>query len=268
MDRRSVAHVYNPLQPLHINSCKNAPLPPLLQRRVPGPLHYNVTSHTEHDPKPVDGVLSNVIYSKASPHWHTHFLNDLAQKLRDSRSVRLVSGPPVSEMQEQYSGRSARYEPLEPQYRTLQALHGQLHQSSVLLPREPALSTAHTEYRRFSRSELAPFSALDASPTRGPFAKRAALIPLYPHKATPGTYSQLRLPRPLVPVPRGGRSSVYMDSFSVPTPLPMSSTHVAVLAGTKHTEESGRSLLQHILDVPEMYGTENQTYGKGRMVLV
>lgn len=32
-----------------------------------------------------------------------------------------------------------------------QALHGQLHQSSVLLPREPALSTAHTEYRRFSR---------------------------------------------------------------------------------------------------------------------
>ncbi|KAF4093054.1 hypothetical protein AMELA_G00028320 [Ameiurus melas] len=266
MDRRSVAHVYNPPQPLHVNSCKNAPLPPLLQRPVPGPLHYNVTSHTEHDPKPVDGVLSNVIYSKASPHWRTHLLNDMAQKLRDSRSVRLVSGPPVSEMQEQYSGRSARYEPLEPQYRTLQALHGQLHRSSVL-PREPALSTAHTDYRRFSRSELAPLSALDASPTRGPFTKRAELIPLSPHKATSST-SQLRLPRPPVLVPQGGRSSVYMDSFSVPAPLPMSSTRVAVLAGTKLTEESGRSLLQHILDVPEMYGTENQTYGKGRMVLV
>lgn len=32
-----------------------------------------------------------------------------------------------------------------------QALLGQLHQSSVLLPKEPALSTAHTDYRRFSR---------------------------------------------------------------------------------------------------------------------
>ncbi|XP_026772076.3 uncharacterized protein zgc:193811 isoform X1 [Pangasianodon hypophthalmus] len=272
MDRRSsantssgVGHVYIHPQPLHTHSCKNAPLPPLLQRRVPGPLHYSVTSYTEHDPKPMHGVLSNVTYSKASPHWRTHFLDDLAQKLRDSRSVRLVSAPPVSEMQEQYRGRSAPYDPLEPHYRTLQALHGQLHQSSVVLPKEPALSTAHTDYRRFSRSELAPLLALDASPTHGPFPK---LIPLRSYKAPPSASSQPQLPRPSVPVPHGGRSSMYMDSFSVPMPPPMSSTHVAVLAGTKRTEESGRSLLQHILDVPEMYSTENQTYGKGRMVLV
>lgn len=32
-----------------------------------------------------------------------------------------------------------------------QALHGQLHQSSVLLPKVLALSTAQTDYRRFSR---------------------------------------------------------------------------------------------------------------------
>ncbi|XP_060758419.1 stabilizer of axonemal microtubules 3 [Neoarius graeffei] len=247
----------------------DAPLPPVLQRRISRPQHYIVTSYTEHDPKPVDGVLSNVIYSKAPPHWRTHFLNDLAQKLRDTRSVRLVSAPPVTEMQEQYRGRSAPYEPQEPHYRTLQAQLGQIHQSSgLLLPKEPALSTTRTDYRHFSRSELAPLSALDASPTCGPFTKRAALIRPPPHSALPGASSQLQLPRPSIPVPHGGRSSVYMDSFSRPAPPPMSSTHVAVLAETKRTEESGWGLLQHIPDVPEMYSTENQMYGKGRLVLV
>ncbi|KAK3552731.1 hypothetical protein QTP86_021109 [Hemibagrus guttatus] len=233
------------------------------KRRVPGPPRY---TYTDHDPKPVESVWRNVIYSKAAPHWRTHFLNGLAEKLRDSRSVRLLSAPPVSEMQDQYRGRSAPYEPLKPHYRMLQTLHGQLHQSSVLLPREPALSTAHTDYRRFSRSELALLSASDASPTHGHFTKCATLPRLQAHKAPHGASSQLQLPRPTVPIPHGGRSSVYMDSFGVPAPLTMSSTtSMTALAGT---EESGRSLLQHILGVPEMYSTENQTYGKGRMVLV
>lgn len=142
----------------------------------------------EHDPKPVESVLRNVIYSKPSPHWRTHFLNGLAQKviiiiiiiiliiinsekyifitshviwsdnicgsvvfevlpgspdwcggplgcdnlpleircvcvlvqLRNSESVRLASVPSVSEMRDQYSGRSVLYEPLEPHYRMLQ----------------------------------------------------------------------------------------------------------------------------------------------------
>lgn len=43
---------------------------------------------------------------------------------------------------------------------------------------------------------------------------------------------------------------------------------MAALAGTNHNRESEQSLLEHVLDVPEMYGTENQTYGKGKMVLV
>ncbi|KAI5629450.1 protein lin-7-like B [Silurus asotus] len=176
------------------HSCAhNAPLPPLLRRRVPGPLHYSVTSHTEHHPKPVDVVLRNVIYSQPPPHWCTHFLNRLPQKLRDSRSVKLVSAPPVSEMQEQYRGRSAPDEPLEPHYRTL----------------------------------------------------------------------RLRLPRPSIPVSYGGRSSVYMGSFSAPARPPVSST--LVLA---RTEETGPDPLQHVLGVPEMYSTENKTYGTGRTVLV
>ncbi|KAG7334710.1 hypothetical protein KOW79_001306 [Hemibagrus wyckioides] len=260
------AHVYVHPQALHTNSCKNAPLPPLLQRRVPGLPRYSITSHTEHDPKPVESVLRNVIYSKPAPHWRTHFLNGLAQKLRDSESVRLASVPSVSEMRDQYSGRSALYEPLDPHYRVLQTLHGQIHQSSVLLPREPELSTAHADYRRFSRSELAHLSPSNASPIHGHFTKSAPLPRLQAHKAPPSASSQLQLPCPPVPIPHGGRSSVYMDSFHVPAPLPMSSdTSMTVLAGT---EENGRSLLQHILGVPEMYNTENQTYGKGRMVLV
>lgn len=129
--------------------------------------------------------------------------------------------------------------------------------------------TFHLTFRFWSRSrsELAPLSALAASPTRGPltFSQRAAPIRLPRHKAPPSASSQLRLPRPFVPVPHGARNSTYTDSFSVPPPPPMSSTHAAE---PKRTEESGRGLLQHILGVPEMYGTENQTYGKGRMALV
>ncbi|KAI5097121.1 hypothetical protein C0J45_12430, partial [Silurus meridionalis] len=239
---------------------QDAPLPPLLRRRVPGPLHYSVTSHTVHHPKPVDVVLRNVIYSNAPPHWCTHFLNRLPQKLRDSRSVKLVSAPPVSEMQEQYRGRSAPDEPLEPHYRTLRALHGQLHQASVLLQGEPALSTAHSDYRRFSRSESTPPSA---SPNRRPFPERPALIHPPSQQTPPCTSSQLRLPRPSIPVSYGGRSSVYMGSFSAPARPPVSSTRVLA-----RTEETGPDPLQHVLGVPEMYSTENKTYGTGRTVLV
>ncbi|KAM9457357.1 stabilizer of axonemal microtubules 3 [Clarias gariepinus] len=252
-----LSHVYIHPQRLDTHSCMNAPLPPSLYRQEPGPVHYSITSHTQHDPKPVDGVLGNEVYSKASPHWHTHFLNDLAHTLRASRSFRYVSAPPVSEMQDQYRGHSAPYQPLQPHYRDL---HGRLHHSSVLLPKEPALSTTHTDYRRFKRSELASVSASDTSPTRGPFPH---LIHLPPVKAPPSV-----MHRPSVPVPHGGRSSVYTDTFRVPVHPPVSSTQVAVLAETKHTDESGRSLLQHILDVPHMYSTENRTYGKERIVLV
>ncbi|XP_060749145.1 uncharacterized protein zgc:193811 [Tachysurus vachellii] len=261
---------HDPVHPqlLDTHSCKNAPLPPVLQRRAPRAPQY-ITSYMEHDPKPVDDVLRNVIYPKAAPHWRAHYLSDLAKKLRDSRSVRSVSAPPVSEMKDQYRGRSAPYQPLEPHYRTLQTLHGQLHQPSDLQPEEPAISTTHADYRRFSRSELALLSGSDDSPTHAHLTKSATPPRLLALEAPPSTSSQLQLHRPPVPVPHGGRSSLYMDSIGLPASLPKScTTSMAALAGTNHNGESELSLLEHVLDVPEMYGTENQTYGKGKIVLV
>lgn len=63
---------------------QNAPLPPVLQRqnKVPASAHFSLTSHTEHDRKPLNGPLYNEIHSKAPAHWTTHFLNELAQKVR------------------------------------------------------------------------------------------------------------------------------------------------------------------------------------------
>ncbi|TSQ23938.1 Actin-related protein 2/3 complex subunit 1A [Bagarius yarrelli] len=272
---------------------KNAPLPPQLQKRGPGSHYHSVTSYMEHHSKPkVTKLPKDVVYSKAPPHWSTHLVNNLAQKLRDTRSLRLASMPPHSEMQDQYRERSAPCDPLEPHYRPLkvrrrshilangadgqthaahvyfiQALHKRLNQSSVLLPEESTLSTAQAVHRRFSRSELEPFSASDAFLARGPLSQSATTLPK--HQAPPTTPSQLHLHRLPVPVPHGGRSSVYKNSFSVPAPPPRSFTScMAASAGTKCTEESGRSLLQHILNVPEMYNTENQTYGRGMTVLV
>ncbi|XP_072550249.1 stabilizer of axonemal microtubules 3 [Salminus brasiliensis] len=257
------------LPPVHTESCKNAPLPPRLQRgnRVPGPLHYSLTSHTEYDSKPIDGPLGNTMYSKASPHWNTHFLNELAQKLRDCRSVKVVSKP-VSEMQDCYRGRSAPHEPLVDHCRTLLALYGRLDRAPALLPKEPQLSTSQADYRRFSRSELAPPSALNAPPIQGTLTKSAALSRLPPHKVPPDAASRLQLPRPCLALPHGGGHSLYMDSFTVPACLPKLHTPAAAQDGAKCREKSGRGLTEHILEVPKMYNTENQTCGKGKMVLV
>lgn len=61
---------------------QNAPLPPVHRRhnRVPS-AHFHLTSHTEHDRKPLTGPLYNEIHSKAPPHWTTHFLNELSHRV-------------------------------------------------------------------------------------------------------------------------------------------------------------------------------------------
>uniref|UniRef100_A0A3B1IXL6 Zgc:193811 n=1 Tax=Astyanax mexicanus TaxID=7994 RepID=A0A3B1IXL6_ASTMX len=257
------AHAYQQPPPFITHSCKNAPLPPLLQRqnRVSGPLHYSVTSHTEHDHKPIHGPLRTTIYSKASPHWNTHFLNELAQKLRHCRSVRVVSKP-VSEMQDCYRGRSAPHEPLDDHHRTLLELYGQLEQAPPLFPKEPLLSTSQEDYRRFSRSELAPPSALNAPPIQGTLTKSAALSRMRPHKVTPNPASEL--PRPCLALPHSAGNSLYMDSFTVPACLPKLHTPDAAQGGAQCGEQRGKRALEHILGVPKMYHTEYQTYGKER----
>ncbi|XP_036445870.1 uncharacterized protein zgc:193811 [Colossoma macropomum] len=265
----AIGHAYVQPAPFLAESCKDAPFPPLLQRqsRTPGHIHYNLTSHTEHDHKPIKGPLENLIYCKASPHWNTHFLNELAQRLRDCQSIRLVSKP-VSEMQDRYRGHLAPDEPLVDHYRTLVALYGQLDRAPVPLTKEPLLSTAQAVHRRFSRSELAHPSALNAPAIQGTLTKSAALSRLPPHKALPNMSSQLQLPRPCVALPHGGRTSLYTDSFTVPAYLPKLSTSAADHDTAKSRNEGSRGLRQHVMEVPKMYGTENQTYGKGKMVLV
>lgn len=115
------------------------------------------------------------------------------------------------------------------------------------------------------RSELAPPSAPNAPPFQRTLTKSAALSRLPPHKAPPSTASQLQLPRPHMAVPHGGRTSLYMDSFTLPACLPkLSTAHDTA----ERRDEGGSRLLRHILEVPKMYGTESQTYGKGKMVRV
>ncbi|XP_017552869.2 uncharacterized protein zgc:193811 [Pygocentrus nattereri] len=262
-----IGHAY--VQPAYLltESCKDAPLPPLLQQhsRIPGHIHHSSTSHMEHDHKPAKGPLGNLIYCKASPHWNTHFLNELAQRLRDCQSIRLVSEP-VSEMQDRYKGHLAPDELSVDHYRTLMALYGQLDLAPAPLSKEPLLSTAQAVHRRFSRSELAPPSSLNTPAIQGTLTRSAALSRLPPRKALPNMSSQL--PRPCVALPHGGRTSLYTDSFTVPAYLPKLSTSAADHDAAKSRNEGSRGLRQHVMEVPKMYGTENQTYGKGKMVLV
>ncbi|KAI4899603.1 hypothetical protein NFI96_016509, partial [Prochilodus magdalenae] len=249
----------------------DAPLPPLLQQQsqVPGPLHYALTSHTEHDHKPIKGPLGNLIYCKASPHWNMHFLNQLAQRLRDCQSIRVVPNP-LSEMQDRYRGRSAPDEPLmDTSHRTLLALYGRLNQTPTpSLTKEPLLSTTHAVHKRFSRSELAPAFGLNAQAIQGTLIKSAALSRLPPHKASPSVSSQLQLPRPCMTLPHGGRTSLYTDSFTLPSCLPRLSSSAAEHDRARSRNEGSGGLLTHIMEVPKMYGTENQTYGIGKIMRV
>ncbi|XP_062875125.1 uncharacterized protein zgc:193811 isoform X2 [Trichomycterus rosablanca] len=209
----------------------------------------------------MDGLLGNRVYSKAPPHWHTHYLNDLAWRMKQCKSVVCT---PLTEMREQYRGQPASHELLVDHYRTLKALHKQLAPFSALLPREAAteVSTAHTDYRSFSRSELAPFP--DTPPTTT-LTTSAALSRLPPHKAPPSLSSRLQPPLPSLPLTRD-KISVYRNSFTSPAPRTMSCTPAALHHRTERSEQ-GFSL-RHVLDVPKMYSTENQSYGRGRMVLV
>ncbi|XP_026853832.2 uncharacterized protein zgc:193811 isoform X1 [Electrophorus electricus] len=268
-----VRHAYTPALRFHTNSSKNTLLPPLPKQKVrgPGTRRYTSTSSSEHDCKRTNGQLSGVVYSKASPHWQTNFLKELVQKLQDHKSVRVVSAP-ISEMQDHYKVQSQPHEPLVGHYKTLLALYGQLAvpPALALLPKEPMLSTAQSDYRNFCRSELSPPSALDVPPIQGTLTMSGALSRLPTHKAPPIVATQLQLPRPSVPLTHGGRTSQYMDSFTVPNPPPTFSTAAPAPAPDweKGREAGGKGLQQHILEVPKMYVTENQSYGNKRMVLV
>ncbi|KAI7803735.1 uncharacterized protein zgc:193811 [Triplophysa rosa] len=259
----NIGHVYMPPLPFYMNTCKNAPPPPVLRRhnRVPS-AHFPLTSHTEHDRKPLTGPLYNEIRSKAPPHWTTHFLNELAHRHRDCVAVRVVSKP-VSEMQDSYTGQSAALEPLAEHYNMMQALYRQLNMTQSLV-QDPVCSTTKADFKHFNRSDLTPRSVMEAATFNGTLTKSGVHSRLPAHKAPSTLSCQPRLPCPPLPLPHRGKSSLYMDSFTVPvhSPLPISAQNVL------KQQDGGRGLLLDILGVPKMYSTENQICGKNKMYMV
>ncbi|XP_016395399.1 uncharacterized protein LOC107729427 [Sinocyclocheilus rhinocerous] len=141
--------------PFYFKTGKNAPLPPVLQRqnKVPASAHFSLTSHTEHDRKPLNGSLYNEIHSKAPEHWTTHFLSELAQRLRDRPTVRVVSNP-ISEMQDRYRGQLAAREPPAEHFSMMQALYRQLETAQTAFVQEPVRSTTTTDFKHFNRQKL------------------------------------------------------------------------------------------------------------------
>lgn len=120
----------------------------------------------------------------------------------------------------------------------------------------------------FFRSDLSPRSVLDAATFNGKLTKSGAYSRLPAHKAPSTLSCQPRLPRPPLPLPHRGKSSLYMDSFMVPVAPSTSQAADIAQSGVKWEEDGGRGLLLDILGVPKMYSTENQTYGRNRMSLV
>ncbi|XP_071267574.1 stabilizer of axonemal microtubules 3 isoform X1 [Salvelinus alpinus] len=272
-----VGHMYVQPVPFYVESHKGASLPPLFQRSplVSTSSHFSVTSRLEHDRKPQTGPLANTLHPRAPPHWNTHFLNELAQQLRDCGTVRLLSKP-ISEMQDSYRGQAAPHGPLLDHYCTLLALYGQLDPGQTpTVTADPLVSTAHAYYRRFSRSEIAPSSALEAPSSYLSLNKSSTHSRLPGHKAPPTMSCHPWLPRPSVPLPYGGKHSLYRDSFRVPAPHPAPSgpSPVAIPDWRQAGTETGaggakRGLLRDIVEVPKMYLTENRVYGGNRTVLV
>ncbi|XP_038834978.1 uncharacterized protein zgc:193811 isoform X4 [Salvelinus namaycush] len=233
-----VGHMYVQPVPFYVESHKGASLPPLFQRSplVSTSSHFSVTSRLEHDRKPQTGPLANTLHPRAPPHWNTHFLNELAQ----------------------------------------QALYGQLDPGQTpTVTADPLVSTAHAYYRRFSRSEIAPSSGLEAPSSYLSLNKSSTHSRLPGHKAPPTMSCHPWLPRPSVPLPYGGKHSLYRDSFRVPAPHPAPSgpSPVAIPDWRQAGTETGaggakRGLLRDIVEVPKMYLTENRVYGGNRTVLV
>lgn len=120
----------------------------------------------------------------------------------------------------------------------------------------------------FFRSDLSPRSVLDAATFNGTLTKSGAHSRIPAHKAPSTLSCQPRLPRTPLPVPHRGKSSLYMDSFTVPVPPPTSRAAGVAHSGVKWQEDGGRGVLLDILGVPKMYSTENQTYGGNKTSMV
>ncbi|KAI1884683.1 hypothetical protein AGOR_G00228940 [Albula goreensis] len=260
MENQSLMRTYTGTRPpvsYGIESQRGEPLPPLLQRPclITPKRHFSTSVSVEHGRKPLIGPLAHPRHSKASPHWALNFVDELGDRLRDCHAVRTVSQP-ISDTQDRYRGMSAPLRPEAPPYAVLPALHRQFETDKVPILNVPYISTTRADYRRFSRSEVLPVGVSWSGDDGGDSAPRAA----------PSQKYQPFLHCPLQHVPHGGLSTLYRDSYSTPTApsAPPGPAH----APDWSNAEAGRDLLRHILKVPKMYSTENQTYGRNKTILV
>ncbi|KAJ8402536.1 hypothetical protein AAFF_G00366190 [Aldrovandia affinis] len=194
-----IGHIYRLPLPCNIDSQRGAPLPPLLchTRLITPSRHFSSSVSMEHDRKPLTGPLTQPLYPKASPHWAVNFVDELGDKLRDCHATRMLSQP-VSEMQDRYRGLSAPQRQVARHYSMPLALYRQFETDKIPFLNEPYISTAHTDYRRFSRSELFPPGCL----YDGDYSKMPA------PKAPPRPSCQPFLHRPLLHVPYGACQTV------------------------------------------------------------
>uniref|UniRef100_A0A674CH23 Uncharacterized protein n=1 Tax=Salmo trutta TaxID=8032 RepID=A0A674CH23_SALTR len=110
-----------------------------------------------------------------------------------------------------------------------------------------------TSHLSLLRSEIAPSSGLEASPSYLSLNKSSTHNHLPGHKAPPTMPCHPRLHR------------LYRDSFRMPAPHPAPSGPSPAGTGAGGAK---RGLLKDIVEVPNMYLTENQVYWGNRTMLV
>ncbi|CAL8264505.1 stabilizer of axonemal microtubules 3 [Gadus morhua] len=247
---------------------KDGPLPPILQRVArSAPAAPGTTSGTAHAGRPQAGWQVQTRYPKAPPHWTSHRIAPLAQRLKECPSLRVLSAP-LSEARDRYRGLQAPHPPVPQHYDTLRSLYEQLDSARWLV--EPPVSTAHASFRRFQRSELSAPSRLDVPPAYSPHPARVRVAPSPPRRGAPHLEPSPSM-RPLADLLLADSSgSEYRSSFSQAHPrvdttvlTPASSNQEG--SGTQGAGPPHPSDVRlAVFAVPQMYATESDGYGSGR----
>ncbi|CAL8271650.1 unnamed protein product [Lota lota] len=264
---------YSQPPPFKVEIGKDGPLPPILQRVALTSQAPGTTSGLEHSGQPQAGWQLQTRCPKAPPHWTTHCLAPLAQRLKESSSLRVLSAP-TSEARDCYRGLQAQAQTPEPEdFHTLMSLYKQLDSDRWFV--EPPVSTAHASFRRFHRSELIAPSGLDVPPAYSAHLKSPARVRVAPPR--PRREAPLLEPspsmRPLDALLLAGRSSEYRSSFS--RALPHISTTVVTPVSQAFSNQDGSGakgvgpahpsdIRLAVFAVPQMYATESNIYGSGK----
>ncbi|CAL8283457.1 unnamed protein product [Boreogadus saida] len=247
---------------------KDGPLPPILQRVAhSSPAAPCTTSGTAHAGRPQAGWQVQTRYPKAPQHWTSHRIAPLAQRLKESPSLRVLSAP-LSEARDRYRGLQAPRPPVPQHHNTLGSLDEQFDSPRWLV--EPPVSMAHISFRRFQRSELSAPSRLDVPPAYSPHLARVRAASPRPRRGAPHVEPSPSM-RPLADLLLAdGSSSEYRSSFSPAHPR-LDTT--VVTPASSNQEGSGTQgagpphpsdVRLAVFAVPQMYATESDSYGSGR----